>query len=150
MYGHQCGIWEKLLRVPIIIHGPNIQAQVESDNVALRDLYGFLTNGLDVNGLGKKRVFAEYYGYENLLDNENFNLGRYEESEYKYLRNRAKAVINGQTGVILNSHLNNQIFEASINSDVSDVKEYNSPSIQRCYEEIVDEFSIVDMAELSL
>jgi phosphoglycerol transferase MdoB-like AlkP superfamily enzyme len=147
MYGHQCGIWEKLLRVPIIIYGPQIQSRVEYKNVALRDSYGFLTNGLDTNELGKTQVFAEYYGYEKLLRNEEFDINQYEEHEYKYLRNRAKAVINGKTGVVIQSHLENQTFRAS---DSSNNDEISSSCVRSQYEDIVEEFSIVDMSELSL
>ncbi|MFB6144417.1 MAG: sulfatase-like hydrolase/transferase, partial [Candidatus Nanohaloarchaea archaeon] len=55
--GHQFGIWEKLLRVPIIIAGDGVPDTVIEETVSLRELHDFILGEKELEELGSEKVF---------------------------------------------------------------------------------------------
>ncbi|MFB6199694.1 MAG: sulfatase-like hydrolase/transferase [Candidatus Nanohaloarchaea archaeon] len=109
-WGHQKGIWEKLVRVPIIIAGPEIESRDIESNISLRNIGDFI-RGSDVEEITSEKVFAEYYGWRGFLEYadeniENKNISRKEAD------NQSKCMIRGQDGFIKNTELEASGFRA--------------------------------------
>jgi arylsulfatase A-like enzyme len=99
MHGHQCGIWEKTIRVPTIISGPEIEQREINRTFSLANI-GDLIKGEEVNDVTGHDIFAEYYGLDGLKDPE-----KYSKEEQKFLKNTSKSVIKEREGLVKNTHL---------------------------------------------
>jgi arylsulfatase A-like enzyme len=106
VWGHQCGIWEELLRVPVIISGPGIDSREIEGKFSLRRIYD-LIKGDNPENLTSEKVFAEYRGVEGY----NRRFGDREvpdgETEKKYYFNKSQAVVEGDELFVKNTELEN-------------------------------------------
>jgi hypothetical protein len=105
MWGHQFGIWERLVRVPIIVAGPDISDIDLEDNISIRELHDFIIGEKDLEDLGSKCVFAEYYGADGFFKNFTEENPLELEKEYgNIVFNRSKMIVEDDLGLI--SHTN--------------------------------------------
>jgi arylsulfatase len=112
---HQYGIWERLIRVPLVIWGEDIPDVEIEQNVALRDLHDLILGKTEVEDLGKEKIFAEYYGAKNFtVKYGGRDIERYPEEKRHLLENTSKAVVKGRRGYINNSHIDDFVFEAGM------------------------------------
>jgi arylsulfatase A-like enzyme len=101
MHGHQCGIWEKTIRVPAIIAGPGIEDQEIDENLSINNLHKII-KGSTIEETVNEEAYAEYHGLDGLKNPEN-----YSEQEQKWIKNKSKAAIKNREGLVENSLLNN-------------------------------------------
>jgi arylsulfatase A-like enzyme len=98
-YFHQCGIWEKSIRVPMIIAGEGVPEQKIEENYSLRNLKHLL---LENQIKTSKRVYAEYNGtsgFNNSFEKKASNLTRKE----RFGLNKSKAIVSGKKAMVRNS-----------------------------------------------
>jgi len=116
-YFHQCGIWEKSIRVPLIIAGDGISDEEVKENFSWRKLQKLILDGeLET----QKTVYSEYAGWKEMtaLEEEN-DIEKFEGLKKKFSFNDSRAAVKGEKGLVLNSQLEDLQF-------ISD---------QRCYSE---------------
>lgn len=106
IHGHQCGIWEKTIRVPTIVSGPEIEQKEIDQTFSLANL-GDLIKGEQITKITGQDVFAEYYGLDGLKNPE-----KYSEEEQKFLKNTSKSVIEEREGLVENTHLEDVTFKS--------------------------------------
>ncbi|MFB6213218.1 MAG: sulfatase-like hydrolase/transferase [Candidatus Nanohaloarchaea archaeon] len=112
-WNHQFGIWEKLLRVPIIIAGDGVPDTVIEENVSLRELHDLILGEKEIDELGSDRVFAEYHGAEAfILDFSDRSRDEFPGEAGPFLENESRCVIEGRKGLIRNSEFPDFTFEA--------------------------------------
>lgn len=116
-YFHQCGIWEKSIRIPLIVAGDGLPEKDINENFSWRNLGKFAKSGeLETS----KTVYSEYGDWNNMArlreksDKENF-----EGLKRKYSLNQSRAIIKGERGLVQNSFL----------------KDFQFISGERCYSE---------------
>lgn len=115
MWDHQHGILERLIRVPLIIAGQDFDGKEIEGNVALRDLSKFIKGDIEEEELAKDNVYAEYKGSKHFyIDFQGRSWDDYPEEKRRYLKNKSKAVVSGNKGLVRNSNLDNHSFEADI------------------------------------
>ncbi|MFB6295105.1 MAG: sulfatase [Candidatus Nanohaloarchaea archaeon] len=112
MWGHQYGIWERLLHVPLIIAGENVQQKTVDAPVSLRELHEVIAGEKDVDDLGSEEIFAEYHGAKHFL-------GADEDAQREVMENESRCIVKGRRGAVRNSHLDDVFFGPG-SEDVSD------------------------------
>jgi arylsulfatase A-like enzyme len=102
-YFHQCGIWEKSIRVPLIVAGDGVPNETFEENFSWRKLEKLILNGkLETS----ETVYSEYAGWKEMADLKGKdNTEQFEGLKKKFSFNRSKAVIKGDKGLVLNSEL---------------------------------------------
>lgn len=123
-YFHQCGIWEKSIRVPLIVAGDGVPDDEIEENFSWRKLEKLILNGeIDTT----ETVYSEYAGWKEMADLKGeTDTERFEGLKKKYSYNQSKAVVKGDKGLILNSELKNSQF-------ISDQKCYSEK--EDCFED---------------
>lgn len=109
LFAHQCGVWEKLIRVPLIIAGDSIESGEKVQNVSLSELGELIRGEKDVDKLGSDRVFAEY---NPILNSSGIDEDEYSGSDIEYAKNRSRCMVDAREGIVLNSDIPNYGFEA--------------------------------------
>ena len=109
LFAHQCGVWEKLIRVPLIIAADGVESGEKVQNVSLRELGDLIKGEKDVGDLGNKTVSAEYYPKINSSDRAEED---YSEENLNYVKNHSRCLIRDKKGIVLNSDVPNYGFEA--------------------------------------
>lgn len=105
MWGHQHGIWEELIRVPVIVAGPGVdKEQVVEGNFSLKDIYNVL-KGQHPGDLTSDRVFSQYRGVEGFA--RQFGEGLPNDQLESYSLNKSQAVVFNDEIYTNNSHLPN-------------------------------------------
>jgi arylsulfatase A-like enzyme len=100
-YFHQCGIWEKSIRIPLIVAGDGVPDQKISENFSLRNLkHLILENEIKTSDT----VYAEYAGWTKMKP-EDAEEKIEDEQKRKFEYNRTKAVIGDQKALVKNSEL---------------------------------------------
>ena len=130
MRGHNCGIWERLIRVPIIIGGDGIGDDVLDEKVSLKDLKSFINGKKNLSEITREAVRAEYKGARGILDHHNKPLD-YTEEQMEYINNRSNTLIINNKGITRNTKLADVGFierakgfsEENKLSEVEDIKE---------------------------
>lgn len=103
---HQYAVWERLIRVPMIIAGNSVENRVIEKNVSIRELKALITGDKDVDDLGSDKVFAEYYGAKGFfIKYGNRDLDEFEGRERDLMLNESKCIVKGKTGLIKNSEI---------------------------------------------
>lgn len=118
VWDHQFGIWERLIRVPLVIAGDGVPNIEIDDNVPLRSLYDLIKGEKEIEELGREKVFSEYSGAFALRSHEGEEEGVDEDhmqDQKDLLNNESKAVVKKKRGYIKNSHIDNSSFAASYN-----------------------------------
>lgn len=105
-FGHQFGLHEKVLRVPLIIAGKAIENKtIAEKHVSLKELKDFITGEKTVDELGSDTVYAEYNGYAPLYEHWGYGaVTELPEEQQQVLKNQAKSVIHNKSGFIQNTH----------------------------------------------
>lgn len=103
-WGHQNGIWQELLRVPLIVAGPDLESKVIEDKFSLRKVKD-LIEGAKPEELTQEKVFAAYEGVEGYV--VNFGDGGVPEDEMKkkFFHNKSRAVVEDGEMYVRNTHL---------------------------------------------
>ncbi|WEL24028.1 sulfatase [Candidatus Nanohalovita haloferacivicina] len=127
-YFHQCGIWEKSIRVPLIVAGDGIPNETVEENFSWRKLEKLILGGeLETS----ETVYSEYAGWKEMASmQEENNTENFEGLKKKFSYNSSKAAIKQDKGLVINSHL----------------KDFQFISDQRCHSEESDCFE--DQEEL--
>lgn len=100
-YFHQCGIWEKSIRIPLIVAGDGVVDQKISENFSLRNLkHLILENEIKTS----ETVYAEYAGWTEMRP-EDAEEKNEDEQKRKFEYNKSKAVIGDQKALVKNSEL---------------------------------------------
>jgi arylsulfatase A-like enzyme len=90
---HQYGIWERLVRVPLIVAGPAISEKECRKNVSLKEVFDIIL-GKPLNEVGQETVRAEYEGvdgfYRNFADRDTTDL---QHSQNEILFNRSRMLL---------------------------------------------------------
>lgn len=116
VYDHQYSTYEKLLRVPFIITGPEIDDQTIEKPVSLADIPELIANDFDFEKLDG-RVEAGYQGIHHLSRKEKDEV----DSSFRALfSNTSKTVITAEEGKTDNSHLPNHRFIPAPDSFTAD------------------------------
>lgn len=105
MRGHNCGIWERLIRVPIIIGGEGVEDNIIDEKVSLKELKSFITGEKKLSEITQQKVKAEYKGARGILDYHNKSLEKYSQEEMKYINNRSNTLIRDNKGITKNTKL---------------------------------------------
>lgn len=106
MWDHQFGIWERLVRVPVIIAGSEVPDKKLEEKLSLAEIYGLVEGRKNIEELGEDEVFAEYYGADGFF--RNFGGREPEEVETEredLMTNRSKMVVKGDRGLICNTEI---------------------------------------------
>lgn len=100
-YFHQCGIWEKSIRIPLIVAGDGVPNQKITENFSLRNLkHLILENEIKTS----ETVYAEYAGWTKMKpENPEEEIG--DEIKRKFEYNQTKAVIGDRKALVKNSEL---------------------------------------------
>jgi hypothetical protein len=148
MRGHQCGIWETLLRVPIIVAGPTVPNEAIEQNVSLAALGELLTGDRSLDDLGSERVYAEYTGLEGMFEVIGRDTSGFDEDSRHYLDNWSKCVIEGRWGLVHHSELPDVAFEARPDG-IGTLDRLDDRSLD-LYDLFRDWFSITETAGLDI
>ncbi len=109
LHGHQCGIWEKTIRVPAIIAGPDVEDREVEQNFSLQNL-GELIQGEKIENVVQEDIYAEYHGLNGLKNPE-----KYSKEEQKYLKNTSQTAINQREALVENTDLEDVTFTSHKN-----------------------------------
>lgn len=102
-YFHQCGIWEKSIRVPLIIAGEGVPEKDIEENFSWRKLEKLILDGEIETS---ETVYSEYAGWKKMADmKQETDTEEYEGLKKKFSHNQSRAVIKGDKGLVLNSQL---------------------------------------------
>jgi arylsulfatase len=111
---HQYGIWERLIRVPLIVWGEDVPSKEIAENVSLRKLHDLILGEEGFEEITSEKVFAEYYGVKNFaVKFGNKDIDKYPSDKMHYVENTSKAVVENDTGFVRNSHIDDFVFEAA-------------------------------------
>jgi arylsulfatase A-like enzyme len=124
MWDHQYGIWERLVRVPIIIAGNDIPEKMLEEKVSLRDLHDYILGDKKLSDLGKETAYSEYYGCDGFY--KNFGGKDPSEMASKYgemVYNKSRMIVSGEKGLIENTVADDFIFAESMDSFSEESKE---------------------------
>lgn len=137
MWGHQHGIWERLIRVPLIIAGKNVPEKHIEKNVSLKELRDLMAGEKDLDDLGTQKVFSEYHGHSNLKK----ALGQEmrDEENNPIEKNQSRSVVKDREGFISNTEIENRGFRASKSS----YSEQNNDT-SHLESELASEYSVVE------
>jgi arylsulfatase A-like enzyme len=104
-YFHQCGIWEKSIRIPMIIAGDGVENQKIEENYSLRNLkHMILKNEVKTT----PTVFAEYAGGKKMGRLKNEDKEEIQDDEKrKYSYNKSKCIVGKNKAIVRNSELEN-------------------------------------------
>lgn len=129
IFDHQYLVSEKLVRVPLIVAGPNISSQRLDSQVSLHKLPKFILSGMKIRDLEASKIKASYQGAINFYDkySKNFDLESHSQRNRDYLINKSDALIVDKKGLVENSKLEDITFESRINS-VGEALEENKKS----------------------
>jgi len=105
-YFHQCGIWEKSIRVPMIVAGDGVPDEEVEENFSWRDMKQLILNG---NLRTSQTVYSEYAGWQEMTD---IKESKVEGQKKRFTFNRSRAIVKGEKGLVQNSHLNDIQFKA--------------------------------------
>lgn len=111
-YGHQFGIHEKLIRVPLIIADNHVEPQTITDRyVQINELRDFILGKKDVDELGTETAYAEYHGYEGFYERwGSRDIADFSDDILQYFKNRAVGVIQNGQGRIKSTQLPSTAF----------------------------------------
>lgn len=99
-YFHQCGIWEKSIRIPMIIAGDGVPDEQVKEAFSLRNLkYLIQDNELRTS----KTVFAEYSSWKEMEDENEEREGKARE----FADNTSQAAVQKNKALVQNSTLSN-------------------------------------------
>lgn len=130
-YFHQCGIWEKSIRIPLIVAGEGVPDQKISGNFSFRNLKHLI---LENEVKKSDRVYAEYAGWANMMSEDSEE--NIEETKKKFKYNKTKAVVEDQKVLVRNSELTDLQF-------ISDQKCYSEE--KQCFnqENLEDKLDLI-------
>ncbi len=103
LWHHKYGVFERLVRVPAIIAGDDVEGRTIEKNMSLRRLKDLIMGDKGIDDLGEEKVYSEYYGTPKNMPRKSKNIGA----------NRSKCVVRGKEGLIEHTNLENFGFEAS-------------------------------------
>jgi arylsulfatase A-like enzyme len=143
-WDHQFGLWERLMRVPLIIAGDDIPDITIDRQVSLHELHDLVLGEKDIEDLGTETIFAEYRGSGKANDSD---LSQYAEEELYYLQNTSKAVVQDGTGYILHSNLDDFVFTSSMDGckETSEQRDKHAALKHTIKKNLVDETAGVDI-----
>lgn len=98
-YFHQCGIWEKSIRIPMIVAGDGVPDREVERNFSWRN-----TKELVLNGELKtsETVYSEYAGWQEMTGLKESQLKGLKK---KFTLNRSRSVVKGEKALVQNSHI---------------------------------------------
>jgi arylsulfatase A-like enzyme len=109
LHGHQIGIWEENIRVPVIISGNEVDDREINRNFSLRKL-GKLIQGAEIEDTVTNEVYSEYYGLSGINEPSD-----YEEDKQKYLTNTSKSIVSRRQSLVENTDLEDVTFTSHKN-----------------------------------
>lgn len=112
-YFHQCGIWEKSIRIPFIVAGEGVPDKEVEENFSWRKTQNLILNG---ELKTSRSIFSEYAGWNQMADREEFK-----GLKQKFSTNASKAVVRDEKGLVKNSQLND--FQFTSGQECFDQKE---------------------------
>ena len=101
-YFHQCGIWEKSVRVPMIIAGNEVPDKKKEKPYPLRNLKHLILDN-EVNT--SETVFAEYQGWNKMSELNQETELKVENKEKRFAYNQSKAAIQKDKALVKNTQL---------------------------------------------
>jgi hypothetical protein len=109
---HHFGIWERLIRVPLIIAGEEIENQVIEQPVSLKEINGLLKGEVGIEELSKEQVRSEYEGAKGFkIRIGNRSLSSMSKKEQDLVRNKSRSLVKEDKAVIRNSHRDDQFLQ---------------------------------------
>lgn len=99
-YFHQCGIWEKSVRIPMIIAGDGVPNRVEKKPFSLRNIKHLILNGQIKTS---ETVFAEYAGWKELSDIGDPGEEEIDGKKKRFAFNTSKAAIQKKKALVKNT-----------------------------------------------
>lgn len=112
MWGHQYGIWEPLIRVPLLVTGSGVPAEEVNTPFELRQLESLVKDPDCFQNPFQHTIFAEYHGSMHIYDSEQLDYTSLPSERLALLMNESRCVIEGNKGVISNSHLKDMAFQS--------------------------------------
>lgn len=102
-YFHQCGIWEKSIRVPLIVAGDGVPDETVEENFSWGKLEKLILGGeLETS----ETVYSEYAGWKEMASMQEENDTQdFKGLKKKFSYNSSKAAIKGDKGLVINSYL---------------------------------------------
>jgi arylsulfatase A-like enzyme len=100
-YFHQCGIWEKSIRVPLIVAGDGVPDHKIKENFSLRNLKDLI---LENEIKTSETVYAEYAGWTKMKP-EDPEEKIEDETKRKFEYNKTKAVVGDEKALVKNSEM---------------------------------------------
>jgi hypothetical protein len=111
-WDHQYAIWERLIRVPLIVAGENIESDEISENFSMKNIGEFFRKEVDPRDITSETVRCSYAGAKGFFFGDSSGLDGYEDWEKEYINNESEAVVKGSNIFVRNSQLDNFTFNA--------------------------------------
>lgn len=108
LQAHQCGVWEKLIRVPLIVAGEGLDGEVEG-NFSLKDIQKIIFGEEQPENLTSEKVHAHY---RPVIGSSDSSEEDYLEEDLPYALNASNCVVSKRKGFIENSQIEDFGFKA--------------------------------------
>lgn len=122
-WDHQYAIWERLIRVPLIIAGNEIESNEVEENFSLRKIGKIFQDGVSPKDLTSEKVRSSYAGAKGFFFGDSSSIDEYDRWEKNYIRNESEAIIRSDELFVENSELDNFTFKVRDEGYIQDTSQ---------------------------